>query len=150
MIFYISLYRVDAKKLEEWARAQNPTSLVDFSSREGEVEGILKDIAERAGGKGDFSYSRFFAIGLFRLLELANAMEPTILEKVTQFIYGIMIYWFDLIHIFCLYNLKFELPSLVPIYTSSRKLQIQDFPTFLDDLFLALASLMGFTPIIFF
>jgi len=86
IIFYISLYRVDAKKLEEWARAQNPTSLVEFSSREGEVEGILKDIAERAGGKGDFSYSRFFAIGLFRLLELANAMEPTILEKVTQFI----------------------------------------------------------------
>ncbi|BAT90205.1 hypothetical protein LR48_Vigan08g122500 [Vigna angularis] len=74
-------YRVDAKKLEEWARAQNSTSLVEFSSREGEVEGILKDIAERAGGKGDFSYSRFFAIGLFRLLELANAMEPTILEK---------------------------------------------------------------------
>ncbi|KAL2328283.1 hypothetical protein Fmac_021710 [Flemingia macrophylla] len=74
-------YRVDAKKLEEWARAQNPTSLVEFSSREGEVEGLLKDIAERAGGKGDFSYSRFFAIGLFRLLELANAMEPTILEK---------------------------------------------------------------------
>ncbi|RDX96049.1 Protein THYLAKOID FORMATION1, chloroplastic [Mucuna pruriens] len=74
-------YRVDAKKLEEWARAQNPTSLIEFSSREGEVEGILKDIAERAGGKGDFSYSRFFAIGLFRLLELANAMEPTILEK---------------------------------------------------------------------
>ncbi|XP_020214215.1 protein THYLAKOID FORMATION1, chloroplastic [Cajanus cajan] len=74
-------YRVDAKKLEEWARAQNPTSLIEFSSREGEVEGSLKDIAERAGGKGDFSYSRFFAIGLFRLLELANAMEPTILEK---------------------------------------------------------------------
>ncbi|XP_061336804.1 protein THYLAKOID FORMATION1, chloroplastic-like [Gastrolobium bilobum] len=74
-------YRVDAQKLEEWARAQNPTSLVEFSSREGELEGILKDIAERAGGKGDFSYSRFFAIGLFRLLELANAMEPTILEK---------------------------------------------------------------------
>ncbi|KAG4385477.1 hypothetical protein GLYMA_12G106600v4 [Glycine max] len=74
-------YRVDAKKLEEWARSQNPNSLLEFSSREGEVEGILKDIAERAGGKGDFSYSRFFAIGLFRLLELANAMEPTILEK---------------------------------------------------------------------
>ncbi|KAF7805884.1 protein THYLAKOID FORMATION1, chloroplastic [Senna tora] len=74
-------YRMDAQKLEEWARAQNPTSLVEFSSREGEVEGILKDIAERAGGKGDFSYSRFFAVGLFRLLELANATEPTILEK---------------------------------------------------------------------
>ena len=86
MIFYVAIYRVDAQKLEEWARAQNSTSLIEFSSREGEVEGILKDIAERAGGKGDFSYSRFFAIGLFRLLELANAMEPTILEKVAQLI----------------------------------------------------------------
>lgn len=74
--------RVDAKKLEEWARGQTTSTLIDFSSKEGEVEGILKDIAERAGGKGNFSYSRFFAVGLFRLLELANASEPTILEKV--------------------------------------------------------------------
>ncbi|CAL5200459.1 unnamed protein product [Lathyrus oleraceus] len=74
-------YRIDAQKLEEWARAQTSSSLVEFSSKEGEVEGILKDIAERAGGKGEFSYSRFFAVGLFRLLELANATEPTILDK---------------------------------------------------------------------
>lgn len=68
--------------LEEWARSQTPSSLVEFSSRDGEIERILKDIAERAAGKGSFSYSRFFAIGLFRLLELANATEPTVLEKV--------------------------------------------------------------------
>ncbi|XP_010904849.1 protein THYLAKOID FORMATION1, chloroplastic [Elaeis guineensis] len=74
-------YRCDAQKLEEWARAQNANTLVDFSSREGEVEDILKNISERAQGKGNFSYSRFLAIGLFRLLELANATEPTILEK---------------------------------------------------------------------
>ncbi|KAL6330489.1 hypothetical protein AAG906_040419 [Vitis piasezkii] len=74
-------YRKDAQMLEEWARSQTASSLVEFSSKEGEVEGILKDIAERAGGKGSFSYSRFFAIGLFRLLELANATEPAILEK---------------------------------------------------------------------
>ncbi|KAK2370513.1 protein THYLAKOID FORMATION1, chloroplastic [Trifolium repens] len=74
-------YRIDAQKLEEWARTQNSTSLVEFSSKEGEIEGILKDIAQRAGGKGEFSYSRFFAVGLFRLLELANATEPTILDK---------------------------------------------------------------------
>ncbi|MED6162488.1 Protein THYLAKOID FORMATION 1, chloroplastic [Stylosanthes scabra] len=73
-------YRKDAQKMEEWARAQNLTSLVEFSSKDGEIEGVLKDIAERAG-KGDFSYSRFFAVGLFRLLELTNATEPTILEK---------------------------------------------------------------------
>uniref|UniRef100_A0A5B7AQ42 Uncharacterized protein n=1 Tax=Davidia involucrata TaxID=16924 RepID=A0A5B7AQ42_DAVIN len=74
-------YRKDAQKLEEWARAQTASSLIDFPSRDGEIEGILKDIAERAVSKGSFSYSRFFAIGLFRLLELANATEPTILEK---------------------------------------------------------------------
>ncbi|XP_024995676.1 protein THYLAKOID FORMATION1, chloroplastic-like [Cynara cardunculus var. scolymus] len=74
-------YRGDAEKLEMWARAQNSSSLVDFSSKAGEIEDILKDIADRAGGNGSFSYSRFFAVGLFRLLELANATEPTILEK---------------------------------------------------------------------
>ncbi|KAK1437970.1 hypothetical protein QVD17_03771 [Tagetes erecta] len=74
-------YRADAQKLEAWARAQNAASLVDFSSKTGEVEDILKDIAERAGGNGSFSYSRFFAVGLFRLLELSNATDPTILEK---------------------------------------------------------------------
>ncbi|KAG8364644.1 hypothetical protein BUALT_Bualt18G0018800 [Buddleja alternifolia] len=74
-------YRHDSTKLEEWARAQSPTSLVDFASREGEVENSLKDIAERAGSNGKFSYSRFFAVGLFRLLELANTTEPTVLDK---------------------------------------------------------------------
>ncbi|KAJ0428338.1 putative protein Thf1 [Helianthus annuus] len=74
-------YRDDAQKLETWARAQNASSLVDFSSKTGEVEDMLKDIAERAGGNGSFSYSRFFAVGLFRLLELSNATDPTILEK---------------------------------------------------------------------
>ncbi|KHN27780.1 Protein THYLAKOID FORMATION1, chloroplastic, partial [Glycine soja] len=32
-------------------------------------------------GEGEFSYSRFFAVGLFRLVELENATEPTILDK---------------------------------------------------------------------
>lgn len=77
-----TFYRSDAQKLEEWARTQNAASLIEFSSREGEIEGVLKEISNRAGGKGSFSYSRFFAIGLFRLLELSNAMEPSILEKV--------------------------------------------------------------------
>lgn len=88
----VMTYRIDAQKLEEWARAQTSSSLIEFPSRDGEVEGILKDIAERAGGKGGFSYSRFFAVGLFRLLELANATEPTVLEKVeSSFLY---ICWF--------------------------------------------------------
>ncbi|OEL35417.1 Protein THYLAKOID FORMATION1, chloroplastic [Dichanthelium oligosanthes] len=75
-------YRADAQKMEEWARSQNGNSLVEFSSRDGDIEAILKDISERAKGRGNFSYSRFFAVGLFRLLELANATEPTVLDKV--------------------------------------------------------------------
>lgn len=74
--------RSDARKLEEWSSTQNADSLVQFSSKEGGVEDILKNIAERAGSQGNFSYSRFFAIGLFRLLEMANATEPVVLEKV--------------------------------------------------------------------
>ncbi|KAG0483898.1 hypothetical protein HPP92_011982 [Vanilla planifolia] len=74
-------YRIDAQKLEEWARSQDVNSLIDFASRDGEIEKLLKDIAVRAQGKGSFSYSRFFAIGIFRLLELANATEPWALEK---------------------------------------------------------------------
>ncbi|KAK4355871.1 hypothetical protein RND71_024842 [Anisodus tanguticus] len=73
-------YRADAQKLEEWARTQNANTLVDFSSKDGEVENIFKDIAQRAGTDG-FCYSRLFAVGLFRLLELANVTDPTILEK---------------------------------------------------------------------
>ncbi|KAL8506668.1 hypothetical protein ACS0TY_017531 [Phlomoides rotata] len=74
-------YRADAQKLEEWAKTQSPSSLVDFASRDGEVEAVLKDISERAGSNKSFSYSRFFAVGLFRLLELSSSTEPTILDK---------------------------------------------------------------------
>lgn len=74
-------YRTDAQKLESWARTQSSNTLVDFSSKEGEIEDLLKDIAERAKGNESFSYSRFFAVGLFRLMELSSATEPTILEK---------------------------------------------------------------------
>ncbi|KAK9076329.1 hypothetical protein SSX86_004663 [Deinandra increscens subsp. villosa] len=73
--------RADAEKLEAWARGQTADSLVGFSAKTGEGEEVLKDIAERAGGNGSFSYSRFFAVGLFRLLELSNATDPAILEK---------------------------------------------------------------------
>lgn len=80
--FFLLFHRTDAQKMEEWARSQTSASLVDFSSKEGEVEAILKDISERAGSKEGFSYSRFFAVGLFRLLELAGATDPTVLDKV--------------------------------------------------------------------
>jgi photosystem II biogenesis protein Psp29 len=78
------LYRKDAKKLEEWASSQSGGAIAEFAGKDGEVEAALKDIAERAAGKGTFHYSRFFAIGLFRLLECANASDPAILESLSK------------------------------------------------------------------
>ncbi|KAG6551654.1 hypothetical protein Mapa_006740 [Marchantia paleacea] len=75
-------YRSDAMKLEAWAKEQNSVSIVSFG--DGEVGAILKDIAERAGSKDKFHYSRFFAIGLFRLLEVAKASDPSILEQLSK------------------------------------------------------------------
>eukprot|EP00250_Pteridium_aquilinum_P029618 c39849_g1_i1 orf=238-1137(+) len=76
-------YRKDAKRLEEWASSKTAETIVSFKSAEGEVESILKDISERAAD-GKFHYSRFFAIGLFRLLERANATDPTVLEQLSK------------------------------------------------------------------
>ncbi|BFI36903.1 hypothetical protein MARPO_0010s0156 [Marchantia polymorpha] len=75
-------YRSDAIKLEAWAKEQNSASIVSFG--DGEVGAILKDISERAGSKDKFHYSRFFAIGLFRLLEVAKASDPAILEQLSK------------------------------------------------------------------
>lgn len=75
------LCRKDAKRLEEWASSKTAETIVSIKSGEGEVETILKDISQRAAD-GKFHYSRFFAIGLFRLLERANATDPTVLEQV--------------------------------------------------------------------
>lgn len=102
--------------MEEWARGQNASSLVDFSSKDGEVEGIMKDISERAT-QGKFSYSRFFAVGLFRILELANATEPTILEKVCFRISYIPLYELESVNHVCKYLWieVFWIPSFVQL-----------------------------------
>lgn len=78
---------------------QSSGTLVDFSSKDREIEAVLKDFAEWAGGNGSFSYSRFFAVGLFRLLELSNATEPTILEKVLYILFYSKIYIFNVIRL---------------------------------------------------
>lgn len=64
----VMTYRIDAQKLEEWARAQTSSSLIEFPSRDGEVEGILKDIAERAGGKGVSAIAVSSLLGCFVFL----------------------------------------------------------------------------------
>ncbi|GJP42485.1 hypothetical protein CLOM_g2040 [Closterium sp. NIES-68] len=76
-------YREDATRLEQWAAGLTADELIDLGSREGDVERSLQEIAERAKA-GTFHYSRFFAVGLFRLLEIAKASEPATLQKLCE------------------------------------------------------------------
>lgn len=73
---------MDAARLEEWAASVSGGEIVEFARREGGVEGILKMIGARASGIGKINYSRFFAIGLFRLLERANDTNSSVLGQV--------------------------------------------------------------------
>lgn len=104
-------YRSDARKLEEWASAQSGTGIAEFASREGDVENILKNIADRAAGKGTFHYSRFFAIGLFRLLECANASDPATLEQVVHMLHLLLLALFILVAV-----VKRLVPTLMLLY----------------------------------
>lgn len=74
-------YKRDAAVLEAWAKEQTAESLADFASAQGDAATMLQEIATRTGDKKQFKYSKFFAVGLFRLLELSEASDPAALEK---------------------------------------------------------------------
>eukprot|EP00850_Spirogloea_muscicola_P015130 SM000113S24086 [mRNA] locus=s113:425046:426398:+ [translate_table: standard] len=76
-------YRRDTQALEEWAGQQTGDSIAGFASRDGSIENQLKNIAERAKSR-KFHYSRLFAIGLFRALEVAKSADPSTLEKLCE------------------------------------------------------------------
>lgn len=61
----------DAKKMEELASKLSDPSELTPSSEGNEVQVKLGAIAKRAQ-EDDFFYTKFFAIGLFRLLELTG------------------------------------------------------------------------------
>lgn len=73
-------YRADAELLESQARGlSGPDGLVPDASGN-ELQQALAQVA--ASTQADkFAYNRFFAVGLFRLLELTGAKEPAALEK---------------------------------------------------------------------
>lgn len=70
-------YLADAAELEAWAKEQSAV----VPSADGDA--VQKELAKIAANveKGDFYYSKFFAIGLFRMLELTGAKDPKALEE---------------------------------------------------------------------
>lgn len=76
-------YRADAEKLEALARElPGPDGLVADASGN-ELQSALAAVAASTAD-GTFAYNRFFAVGLFRLLELTGAKEPAALERLVK------------------------------------------------------------------
>jgi photosystem II biogenesis protein Psp29 len=76
-------YRADAAKLESQARElSGPDGLAPDASGN-DLQKALAEVAA-ANEAGKFAYNRFFAVGLFRLLELTGAKEPAALEKLVK------------------------------------------------------------------
>ena len=62
----------DAERLESLAKELSSPSDLKPATEGTELQKVLGGIAERAQGGTDFLYTKFFAIGLFRLLELTG------------------------------------------------------------------------------
>jgi len=75
-------YRKDAAELEAAVEAAGVAGLVADASA-GAVGKTLADVAALSSA-GNFYYSRFFAVGLFRMLELAGATDPTALDNLVS------------------------------------------------------------------
>lgn len=68
-------YRKDAAALEEWAKSLDSAESV-APNADGDIgQKALAAVASQVAD-GKFAYSKFFAIGLFRLLELTGAKDP--------------------------------------------------------------------------
>jgi len=78
----VTRYRGDATALEEWAKglAGNTAALLTPDASSGAGGAALAGLAARAAAGTPTYYSKFVAVGLFRLLELAGAKDPKALE----------------------------------------------------------------------
>ena len=66
----------DAERLESLAKGLSSPADLKPAAEGTELQSLLGNIAERAQGGTEFLYTKFFAIGLFRLLELTGALGP--------------------------------------------------------------------------
>jgi len=76
-------YRADADEVEAWAKGLNEDTMIASIGDATPVGAQLGDVKERAAAK-TFLYSKFFAIGLLRALELAGCESPEKLDEMAQ------------------------------------------------------------------
>eukprot|EP00195_Chlamydomonas_chlamydogama_P010548 CAMPEP_0202900416 /NCGR_PEP_ID=MMETSP1392-20130828/11552_1 /ASSEMBLY_ACC=CAM_ASM_000868 /TAXON_ID=225041 /ORGANISM="Chlamydomonas chlamydogama, Strain SAG 11-48b" /LENGTH=268 /DNA_ID=CAMNT_0049586799 /DNA_START=53 /DNA_END=859 /DNA_ORIENTATION=+ len=76
-------YRKDAAALESAASSLSGPEQLSPDASGSKVQTVLSKVADMSAG-GKLSYNKFFAIGLFRLLELTGAKEPSALERLVK------------------------------------------------------------------
>lgn len=76
-------YRADAERLEAEAKALSGPDGLTPNADGSDLQQVLARVAE-ASQAGKLPYNKFFAIGLFRLLELTGAKEPAALERLVK------------------------------------------------------------------
>ena len=73
------VYNSSTAAVQCLARAQTDTRGVVTHACRMQIQKILSGVAAR-NASGEFFYTRFFAIGLFRMLELTEAHDPKALK----------------------------------------------------------------------
>ena len=76
-------YRSDAQKLEEWTKAAGSVDALLPSAEGTDCQKMMNDIAGKVGS-GNFLYTKFFAVGLFRALEVAGVKDPKALGSLVE------------------------------------------------------------------
>lgn len=76
-------YRSDAVKIEQIAGSLTGPEALTADASGSELQKALARVSERSASNA-FNYNKFFAIGLFRLLELTGAKEPSALERLVK------------------------------------------------------------------
>jgi photosystem II biogenesis protein Psp29 len=76
-------YRRDAAALEALAKEAGSPDALSPDAGGNALQQALAQVAEQTSA-GKFLYSKFFAIGLFRLLELTGAKEPAALDRLVK------------------------------------------------------------------
>ncbi|GAB4813007.1 hypothetical protein N2152v2_000053 [Parachlorella kessleri] len=76
-------YRTDASRLEAWAKGLSSPADIKPDPNGDDVQQALARVASAVAGKS-FLYTKFFAVGLFRLLELSGAKDPKSLSALVS------------------------------------------------------------------
>jgi photosystem II biogenesis protein Psp29 len=76
-------YRRDAAELERLAKEAGSPDALTPDAQGNDLQRALASLADQTSA-GKLLYSKFLAIGLFRLLELTGAKEPAALDKLVK------------------------------------------------------------------